>query len=117
PEGYFPELDDYNTGPDEYLHLARTAADAPAIPVIGSLNGASTGGWTHYARQLADTGIDALELNIYFMATDPGESSDDVERRCLTLVEEVRSGVDLPLAVKIAPYFSALPDMARRFAS
>lgn len=116
PDGYFPELDDYNTGPDEYLALALRASNELDVPVIASLNGASTGGWTRYAQRLEATGINALELNIYFMATDPAESSADVENRCLRLVEDVRAAVEVPLAVKIAPYFSSIASMARRFA-
>lgn len=113
-DGYFPALDDYNTGSDEYLKLARQAADELDIPVIASLNGHSAGGWTRYAQTLEETGIDALELNIYFMATDPSESSGDVERRCLHLTEDVRAAVALPIAVKLAPYFSSLPSMVKR---
>ncbi len=113
-DGYFPDLTDYNTGPDEYLNLARRAAAELGVPVIASLNGVSDGGWVRYARTLADTGIDALELNIYFMATDPDETSAMVEQRCLDLVSAVRRALDLPLAVKIGPYFSALTQFARQ---
>lgn len=115
-DGYFPELDNYNTGPDEYLGLARRAVTELGVPVIASLNGVSDGGWVRYARTLADTGIHALELNINFMATNPDEGSDRVETRCLELVEAVKRAVDIPVAVKIGPYFSALAAMARRFA-
>lgn len=114
-DGYFPELDDYNTGSDEYLDLARRSSAELAVPVIASLNGASLGGWTRYAQTLTATGVDALELNIYFMATDRAESSADVETRCLRLVEDVRAAVTVPIAVKIGPYFSSLPSMANRF--
>ncbi len=114
PAGYFPELDDYNTGPDQYLDLVRAAKRELPIPVIASLNGTTKGGWTLYARILADAGVDALELNIYFVAADPGLSAEDVERRYLELVEEVRAAIEVPLAVKIGPYFSSLPSMARR---
>ncbi len=85
------------------------------MPVIASLNGVSEGGWVRYARELAATGVDALELNINFMATDPDESSAEVEDRCLRLVSAVKGAVALPLAVKIGPYFSAMASMARRF--
>lgn len=114
-EGYFPELDDYNTGPDDYLDLVTRAVDELDIPVIASLNGTSPGGWTRYARMLEQAGANALELNIYFMATDPEEGSADVEARCLSLVEEVKSAVAVPVAVKIGPYFSSVSAMARRF--
>ncbi|MGA7271227.1 MAG: dihydroorotate dehydrogenase-like protein [Acidimicrobiia bacterium] len=115
-EGYFPELNDYNTGPDDYLELVTRAVDELDIPVIASLNGTSPGGWTRYARMLEDAGANGLELNIYFMATDPEEGSTGVEARCLSLVEEVKAAIALPVAVKIGPYFSSVSSMARRFA-
>ncbi len=114
-DGYFPELDGYNTGPDEYLELVTRAVDELDVPIIASLNGTSPGGWTRYSRMLGDAGANGLELNIYFMATDAGEGSFEVEARCLALVEEVKSAVDLPVAVKIGPYFSSVSAMARRF--
>lgn len=113
--GYFPDLEEYNTGADEYLELVAAAKAELGVPVIPSLNGASPGGWTRYAKVLADAGADALELNIYFMATDPWEPGSEVENRCLTLVEDVKEAVDLPVAVKVGPYFSSMADMARRF--
>jgi dihydroorotate dehydrogenase (fumarate) len=82
--------------------------------VIASLNGVSTGGWTLYAKVLADEGIDALELNIYHVAADMSAESADVEKGYLRLVETVRAAVDVPLAVKVGPYFSAMASMARR---
>jgi dihydroorotate dehydrogenase (fumarate) len=115
PEGYFPELDDYNAGPDDYLELVARAEDELDVPVIASLNGTSPGGWTHYARLLENVGADAIELNIYFMAADPSETSQQVEARCLALVETVKAAVELPVAVKIGPYFSSMAAMARRF--
>lgn len=114
-EGFFPELDDYNTGPDDYLELIRRAKSETAIPVIGSLNGVSIGGWTRYAQTLADQGVDALELNIYRVAADPGRTGADVEKDYLDLVERLAASVDIPVAVKIGPYFSSLADMAQRF--
>ncbi len=113
--GYLPELGDYNTGPDDYLELVTRAGDELDVPVIASLNGASTGGWTRYARILADVGADAIELNIYFMATAAAETSSAVEARCLALVEDVRAAVSLPLAVKVGPYFSSIASVAQRF--
>lgn len=112
--GYFPELDDYNTGPTDYLGLVHGAKRELAIPIIASLNGTTTGGWTRYARILEEAGIDALELNIYFVAADLTWSPDTVERRYLDLVNAVREAVRVPLAVKIGPYFSSLGNMARR---
>lgn len=114
PEGFFPELDDYNTGPEDYLELIRRAKAEAGVPIIASLNGVSTGGWTLYAQILADQGIDALELNMYRLPADFSQTSADVEQSYVDLVEQVKGSVDLPLAVKIGPYFSSIPDMARR---
>lgn len=116
PEGFFPQLDDYNTGPEDYLDLIRRAKSEVQVPVIASLNGVSTGGWTLYAQILADHGVDALELNIYKIAADVTASSDEVERSYLDLVELVKRSVDLPIAVKIGPYFSSMGAMSRRLA-
>lgn len=114
--GFFPQLDDYNTGPEDYLELIRRAKAEVSVPVIASLNGVSTGGWTLYARILRDQGIDALELNIYKVAADHRVSSAEVERSYLELVQTVKRAVDIPLAVKIGPYFSSMADMAGRIA-
>ena len=115
--GYFPEMNAYNTGPDSYLKLIRTAKAELSIPVIASLNGTTRGGWTLYARVLADVGIDALELNIYLVAADPMISSNEIESRYLGLVESVRRVVDVPLAVKVGPFFSSMAHMAQRLVS
>lgn len=112
--GYFPELDDYNTGPGAYLEHLQEAKRGLSVPVIASLNGVSRGGWVRYARLLEDAGADALELNIYLVAADPGTASSDVERRYLDLVAAVRAETRLPLAVKVGPYFSAMGNMAVR---
>ena len=111
---YFPELEDYNAGPGPYLdHLSR-AKEMLSIPVIGSLNGSSPGGWVRYAREMQDAGADALELNVYFVATDVSASSAEVEERYLELVRAVRAVVTIPVAVKVGPYFSSLANMAQR---
>jgi len=112
--GYFPEMDDYRTGPEDYLQLIRDAEEQLSIPVIGSLNGASEGGWIHYARLIEDAGADALELNIYFVAAEASTSSDLVELRYLKLVEAVKDSITIPLAVKIGPYFSSTAHIAQR---
>jgi dihydroorotate dehydrogenase (fumarate) len=114
PDGYFPEMDIYNTGTRHYTELLRGARRELRIPVVASLNGVSTGGWTLYARVLEDEGADALELNIYFVAADFELTSFEVENRYLYLVEAVRRAVTLPLAVKVGPFFSSMPSMARR---
>lgn len=111
---HFPELEDYNTGPDEYLRHLEACKNELAIPVIGSLNGSSEGGWVRYAKLIQDAGADALELNVYFVAADPDESGWQVERRYLDLVSAVRDSVTIPLAVKIGPFFSSMANMARQ---
>ncbi len=116
PSGYLPSLDTYNTGTAAYLELIRRAKDEAGVPVIASLNGATAGGWVHYAEELAEAGIDALELNIYRVAAGTKETSEEVESGYLRLVEAVRSAVKVPLAVKTGPYFSAMASMARRLA-
>ena len=110
---YFPELDDYNTGPDAYLRHIEEAKRSLSIPVIGSLNGTSTGGWVRYGRLIQEAGADALELNIYYVVTDP-QTGNDVEARYLELVEAVREVVTIPIAVKLGPFFSSIPNMALR---
>lgn len=115
-EGYFPELDDYNTGPEAYLRLVEESSRALAIPVIGSLNGVSAGGWVRYARLIEDAGASALELNIYSIAASVTMTADLVEQQYLDLVAAVRDAIDLPLAVKVGPYFSAFGHMAAQLA-
>jgi len=112
--GYMPELDDYNTGPAAYLQYLEAAKELLGIPLIGSLNGSSPGGWVRYARSIEAAGADALELNVYYVAADPDTTSADVEARYLELVASVRQAVTIPLAVKVGPYFSAMANMARR---
>jgi dihydroorotate dehydrogenase (fumarate) len=110
---YFPELEDYNTGPDQYLrHLEDTKRELD-IPVIGSLNGSSAGGWVRYAKLIQEAGADALELNVYVVAADPEDTSGAIEDRYLDLVRDVRGSVSIPLAVKVGPYFTAFANMAR----
>jgi dihydroorotate dehydrogenase (fumarate) len=111
---YFPELDDYRLGPEDYLEHIRAAKEALSIPLIGSLNGASEGGWIRYAKLIEEAGADALELNIYLVAADPEDTADVVEARYVSLVKRVCDSVSIPVAVKIAPYFSSLPNMAVR---
>lgn len=112
--GYLPELTDYNTGPARYLELVRAAKKELAIPLIASLNGTTPGGWVLYSRILNDEGIDALELNIYLIAADASLTSAQIEHQYLDLVDLVRKSVEVPLAVKVGPYFSSMANMARR---
>jgi dihydroorotate dehydrogenase (fumarate) len=111
---YFPDMTDYNLGPDSYLDLIRQAKDAVDIPVIASLNGTTRGGWTRYARLMEEAGANALELNLYALPTDPEETSAQVEKRYVDLVSDVRQTVTIPLAVKLTHFFTAFPCLARR---
>ena len=112
---YFPEMDNYNVGPEAYLELVQKAKAATSIPIIGSLNGVSTGGWVDYARRIQEAGADGLELNIYYIPTDPTQSGADVEQMYLDVVRDVRKNVTIPVAVKVGPFFSAFANMANRF--
>jgi dihydroorotate dehydrogenase (fumarate) len=113
---YFPDLDHYNVGPDSYLELIQKIKAAVQIPVIGSLNGATNGGWVDYARRIQEAGADALELNIYQIPTDPAIPAQEVERAYIDIVRCVRSQVTIPLAVKLSPYFTSLPNLAAQLA-
>ena len=111
---FFPDLPALKVGPEEYLDRIRKAKEAVSIPVIGSLNGNTPGGWIDYAKKIEEAGADALELNVYFVGRDFGEPGDVLERRTLQIVEEVRSAVDIPVAIKIGPFFSSMANVARR---
>lgn len=113
---YFPQPQQFRVGPDEYLELIRKAKQSVDVPIIGSLNGASPGGWTRHAKLIEDAGADALELNLYFVATNPAMSSSDVESMYLSVLRDVREVVSVPVAVKLSPYFSSFANMASRFA-
>src|SRR5262249_13921920 len=111
---YFPDMTAYNLGPEGYLEHLRRAKAAVGVPVIGSLNGTSDGGWVEYARRIEEAGADALELNLYYLPTDPELTGAEVEQRYCDLVARVRAAVRIPLAVKLGPSFSAPAHMARR---
>jgi dihydroorotate dehydrogenase (fumarate) len=111
---YYPPLAEYNRGPDGYLELIREAKAAVDIPIIGSLNGVTPGGWTRYARLIEQAGADALELNVYLIPTRADLSGDDVERIYLDVLREVTTQVRIPVAMKLSPFFSAMPNMAYR---
>lgn len=112
--GFFPEMQNYPTGPDRYLKLIGEAKRALSVPVIASLNGHTPGGWTNIARQFQDAGADAIELNVYFLAASVDDTSAEVEQRYVDLVASVTQQVGIPVAVKVAPYFSAMANMAAR---
>jgi len=111
---YFPDLEDYNTGPWSYLDHVTGAKQALQVPVIASLNGTTTGGWVRHATRLQEAGADAIELNLYDVATDPGVGAGELEARYLELVAAVRAAVSVPLAVKLSPFFTAMANMAVR---
>ncbi len=111
---YFPDLDTYSVGPERYLeHVARLKA-AVEIPVIGSLNGVSSGGWIEYAQRIEDAGADALELNIYYLPASPDLTATELETNYIHLVRDLRAEISIPIAVKLSPYFTSLPNMAHR---
>ncbi len=111
---YFPDLGAYRLGPDTYLDHVRRAKAAVDVPVIGSLNGVSSGGWIQYARLIEEAGADALELNVYFIPTDADVDGASVERMYAALVRDVRASVRIPVAVKLGPFFSAMAHFAHQ---
>jgi len=111
---WYPEPAEYRAGPQEYLDLIGRAKKGVSMPVIASLNGTSEGGWISYAKHMQDAGADALELNIYYIATDLDTTALDVEKQYLDLVAAVKDSVSIPLAVKVGPYFSATGNMCKR---
>lgn len=111
---YLPDTGRYSIGPEQYLEHVSRLKRSVGIPVIGSLNGVSKGGWVHYAKLIEEAGADALELNIYYIPTDPDLTSVQLEQTYIELVRAVRAELRIPLAVKISPYFTALPNFARR---
>ncbi|UCE31593.1 MAG: dihydroorotate dehydrogenase-like protein [Burkholderiales bacterium] len=116
-QGFFPEMREYRTGPEQYLQLISDAKRALSVPVIPSLNGYTPGGWTEIARKFQEAGADAIELNVYFLAASIDDTSAEVENRYVELVESVTRQVSIPVAVKVAPYFSAMANMAARLSN
>ncbi len=111
---YFPIAEDYIVGPDAYLEHIRRAKEACSIPIIGSLNGISNGGWTGYAKQIEEAGADALELNMYYIPTDLRMTGDEIEGRYVAIVSAIHAATSLPLAVKMNPFFSSTANMAQK---
>jgi len=110
---YFPRMEDYALGPDRYLEQISKIKEMTDIPVIGSLNGTSLGGWTDHAKLIQQAGADALELNVYYVATDPNETGMEVQMRSFNILEEVRKSVTIPIAVKLSPYYSSPGNFAK----
>jgi dihydroorotate dehydrogenase (fumarate) len=113
---YFPELRELSVGPRDYLRMLEAAKKTMTVPVIGSLNGCSPGGWVRFAKLFQDSGADAVELNIYFVPTDPAVTSAEVESRYIDLVATVRQAVTIPVAVKIGAQFTNLTNFVARLA-
>ena len=113
---YFPEMQTYNVSPDQYMNLLRQAKEAVDIPIIGSLNGVSAGGWTDYATLMEEAGADALEINVYYIPTSLDLDGREVESMYLDLLRQVRGSVSIPIAVKLSPFFSSTSNMALRLA-
>jgi dihydroorotate dehydrogenase (fumarate) len=111
---YFPEHADFKVGPESYLEHIAQAKAAVAIPIIGSLNGTTFGGWTKYAREIEQAGADALELNIYSIPSDPEQSAEDIESQYLTILASIKAQVKIPVAVKLSPFFTNFAQFARR---
>ena len=111
---YFPDVTNYKMGPEGYLQHIQQAKAAVKIPIIASLNGVSAGGWTKYAKNMEEAGADALELNIYYVATQTDMSSTEVEQMYIDLLSQVKATVRIPVAVKLGPYFTSVANFAQK---
>jgi dihydroorotate dehydrogenase (fumarate) len=109
---YFPAVHEYRREPEDYVEHIRQAKEAVDIPIIASLNGVSPGGWTSYAKRFEDAGVDAVELNVYFIPTSFHLMSYDIEDLYVKLLRDVKQHVNIPVAMKLSPYFSAMPHVA-----
>jgi len=110
---YFPSPNAFALGPFQYLEHLRRVKEAVRIPIVASLNGATPGGWLEYARLMAQAGADALELNLYRIATDPDTTSVEIERQAIDTVRQVKEAVGIPVAVKLSPFYTAIAHLAR----
>jgi dihydroorotate dehydrogenase (fumarate) len=111
---FYPQSGHYTLKPDAYIEQLAKLKQAVRIPIIGSLNGVSTGGWIKYAQKIESAGADALELNLYYIPTDPELTAVQIEDNYVTLVRNIRKSIKIPIAVKISPFFTALPHMAKQ---
>jgi dihydroorotate dehydrogenase (fumarate) len=111
---FFPDLDDFSVGTDEYMENIRKAKERVNIPIIGSLNGITNEGWIDYSKMMEQAGADAIEVNIFFIPGDIAMSSSEVEHRYLNIIESIKQSVKIPVAVKLNPYFSAMGNMSLR---
>jgi dihydroorotate dehydrogenase (fumarate) len=110
---YSPEMSVLAVGPESYLDEIAAAKCATSIPIIASLNGSTFGGWTDYAKRIEEAGADALELNIYWIPTDPELTGSEVELRYKQIVSQVKGTIGIPVAVKVSPFFSNLANVAK----
>jgi Dihydroorotate dehydrogenase len=111
---YFPDRAEFKVGPEAYLEHIAQAKAAVDVPIIGSLNGRTFGGWMTYARQIEQAGADALELNIYSIPTDPELSGGEIETSYLTILASIKAQLKIPVAVKLSPFFTNFAQFARR---
>src|SRR5262245_43356369 len=111
---YFPEPRPYEMGPDRYLEHLRRVKELVSVPVIGSLNGVSSGGWVKFAKEIEQTGADALELNVYYVPTNLDLPGIEVEQMYVNVLEDVKRSVNIPVAIKLGPFFSNLAHLAKR---
>jgi len=109
---YFPEPEEYKVGPEEYLQHIQDAKEAVDIPIIASLNGSTIGGWTEYSKEFEKAGADAIELNVYYIPSDPTLSGSNVEQTYIDILRSVKSAVDIPVSIKLSPFFSNMANMA-----
>jgi len=112
---YFPEVEEFNLGPDQYLDLIRKAKESVEIPVIASINGKTHGGWTDFAKQMQQAGADGIELNIYNIPTSLTQSSQEIENNYIEILKSVKNAVNIPVALKVSPYFTNFAYMAKKF--
>lgn len=111
---FFPDLEDYNVGTEEYMENIRKAKERVSIPVIGSLNGITNEGWIDYSKMMEQAGADGIEVNIFFIPGDITMSSSEVEHRYLNIINAIKQTVSIPVAVKLNPYFSSMGNMSLR---
>lgn len=111
---YFPDPGEFNLGPEEYLELLAKAKKAVGIPIIGSLNGYTSGGWISTAKEMEQAGASAIELNVYYIPTDPDRSGAEVEQMYIDILKAVKESIQIPVAIKLSPYFSSFANMAKK---
>jgi dihydroorotate dehydrogenase (fumarate) len=111
---YFPQANDYRIGPEEYLKHIKMAKNAVDIPIIASLNGVTVGGWIDYSRKMEQAGADAIELNVYYIPTNPRLSGVEVENLYIDLLKAVKAAIKIPIAMKLSPFFSSMSHFTRR---